>query len=319
MNSARLIIPTNQSLKLYKNNNFVDNIIIDFANIEPNIIEIDLSFIKYDFPLNNLPSQIISLILDSDYNYPLDNLPCNLKQLVLGMKYNQPLEYLPESLEKLYIGINYSHNLINLPKNLQTLILHSNFLKNINLDLPNLEILHLDFINIDINNVETFFYQLSNLKNIKELFLPAIFPQKCNTKLNFSIFENFNKLEYLVLGLYNERINKFPPNIKHLRIDFYNHNLNNLPDNLEILEIGDEYDHELNNLPNTLQCLDMGENIKCNIILEYPKSLKELKIIETHPQRQQLNIININKKINIITIPDYDYYEKSIKDMNTFY
>ena len=78
MNCTRLIIPANQSLKLYKYNNSIDNIEIDFANIDSNIIEIDLSFINYKFPLNNLPSQIISFILVNDYNYPLYNLPCNL-------------------------------------------------------------------------------------------------------------------------------------------------------------------------------------------------------------------------------------------------
>jgi hypothetical protein len=59
----------------------------------------------YNFPLNNLPAHIESLVLYYNYNIELTNLPCNLKCLVLGCEYNKPLYYLPESyfLNKLYI------------------------------------------------------------------------------------------------------------------------------------------------------------------------------------------------------------------------
>jgi hypothetical protein len=310
--------------KYYEFHTLIEQTELDFSKLNPNIIELDLSNIKYHYPLDNLPPQIISLVLNWDYNYPLDNLPCNLKQLLLGGEFNQPLDYLPETLKILKIGFHYSYDLLNLPKSLTTLIIHSHNIRNINLDLPNLTTLHLDYIifdnntdnndnaNCNLNN------QLINLnKTLKELVLSSNISSNVNKYIDMHILEKFCVLETLHIGNYNNRINKFPPNLKHLIFDNYNYVLDNLPDTVEILEIGYESNLDLNYLPKNLKILDMGENITCNILVKYPESLEELKIIETHPQKYKLDLLDDKLKITMTT--DYEAREKYYEDMKLVY
>ena len=266
------------------------------------------------------------MVLNWDYNYPLDNLPCNLKQLLLGGEFNQPLAYLPETLEILKIGFHYSYDLLNLPKSLTTLIIHSHSIRNINLDLPNLNTLHLDYIIFDNNNNNNndnadcnFNNQLSNLnKTLKELVLSSNISSNVNKYIDMHILEKFCVLETLHIGNYNNRIDKFPPNLKHLMFDNYNHVLDNSPDTMEILEVGYESNLDLNYLPKNLKILDMGENITCNILVKYPESLEELKIIETHSQKNKLEDL-LDEKIKITMTPDYEARDKYYEDMKLVY
>lgn len=305
--------------KYYKFHIQIEQTELDFSKLDSNIIELDLSNVKYNYSLDKLPPQIISLVLNWDYNYPLDNLPCNLKQLILGGEFNQPLDYLPETLEILKIGFHYSYDLLNLPKSLTTLIIHSHSIRNINLDLPNLTTLHLDYINFDSDNIEcNFNKQLSNLnKTLKEFVLSSNISNNVNKYIDMHILEKFCVLETLHIGNYNNRIEKFPPNLKHLIFDNYNYVLDNLPNTVEILEVGYGSKLDLNYLPKNLKILDMGENISCNILVKYPESLEELKIIETHPQKYKLDLLD--EKIKITMIPDYESRDKYYEDMKLVY
>lgn len=317
-----LKIPEQQRLRLYKQyhnfHNPIEQTELDFSKLDPNIIELDFSNVNYNYPLDNIPPQIVSLILSQDYNYPLDNLHCNLKQLLLAYNYNQPLDYLPINLEILRVGSYYTQDLYNLPKSLKTLILNN--IPHINLDLPNLTTLYLNFNNDknleNIENTDNFSNQVNNLnKTLKELVLSSnIFSTRY---INMNILENFNVLEHLNIGNYKNRIEKFPPNLKHLILDSYCHVLDNLPDTIEILEIGYECYLDLNYLPKNLKILDMGENIECNILVNYPESLEELKIIETHPQKNELDLIYKNFKITMII--DYDAREEHYEYMKSIY
>lgn len=284
---------------------------IDFSKIDTNIIEIDLINSEYKFPLNNIPSHIISLKLNANYNQPLDNLPQNLKQLILGQEFNQPLNYLPDGLEILYIGIGYTQDLMNLPKSLQTLTLNTNGIDNINFDLPNLTNLNFNYMSDKLVKSESFIYQLTKLSNtLKELYLPSFMYEH---NISIDLFQNFECLEILHIGNYNKYINQFPKNLKHLILYNYNHPICDLPDTLEILEVSDNFEYELRCLPPNLKKLDMGENKECDILIDFPESLEEIVIIETHPQCRELKLTNLhyyNNSLKITTTIDWDAREE---------
>lgn len=307
MDNYYLNIPTHKSLTIIDG-----SVYINFMNFE-NISEIiQIKFIcTYNFPLNNIPDHIVSLVLYNDYDLELANLPPKLKELILGSKYNKPLIYLPETLEILSIGYSYSHNLLELPSNIKILEVSSRSIRSLIAHGQQLTILNLNFA----ANLETICYSfLNNLQNtLKEFYLPYI----CNLSNNIiEEISNFNLLEILSIGGYNNYINKFPKNLKKLILsDDYDFPLDNISKNLEYLEIGSNFSKNLVNLPPKLTYLNLNDNIICNILVVYPISLKELKIIESHPKRQKLlkHIYKTNQTaINIIFTPDYDKREEII-------
>jgi len=270
-----MIVPAQKILHINKKSDF-QNITKDYT-----VIYIHCKCEEY---MNSLPSHIESIVIYTEYENELNNLPPNLKKLYLGYYYNQLLHYLPETLEYLSIGHRYSLDLLYLPKSIRILELHSNYIKNINLDLPNLTILALKYITGDIiyENIMNIYNQLYKVQNtLRELYLPYNFID------NLKTIENFTILEALSYKSTNN-INQFPRNLKTLELLYYNHPLTNLPDTLETLILDVYCNQDLNNLPKNLKVLNMGGNIDCNLFVNYPETLEELIIIETHPDRYHI-------------------------------
>ena len=82
-----------------------------------------LDIVNYKYELDNLPSNLESLIFSSfrKYNKPLDSLPFNLKYLLMPTNYELEFNFLPMNLEELILpcGYNNKHNIENLPKRLK--------------------------------------------------------------------------------------------------------------------------------------------------------------------------------------------------------
>ena len=81
---------------------------------------------KFNLPINNLPSTLISLTLGECFNQPVNNLPNSLKYLHFNEKFNQPIDtqetFLTEKVsgahhkftERKFIGCNLPNSLIEL-------------------------------------------------------------------------------------------------------------------------------------------------------------------------------------------------------------
>ena len=75
--------------------------------------DVVLVLVNYNHPLDNLPSSIRVLILDSnnklpnykgyEYSHSLNNLPNNLEELILNVNYFGSLNYLPPLIKHLHI------------------------------------------------------------------------------------------------------------------------------------------------------------------------------------------------------------------------
>lgn len=256
----------------------------DFKNITKDVTEIFIHCSCEEY-INSLPSHIESIAIYTKCESEINNLPPNLKKLYMGYNYNKPLHYLPVALEYLCIGHEYSHDLLYLPKSLKILELHSNHINKIDLDLPNLVILSLKYLignDIMYENIMNIYNQLYKVQNtLRELYLPY------NFIANLDIISNFTLLEVLSYKSTN-KINQFPPNLKVLELICYNHPLDNLPNTIETLILGHTFVQDLNILPKNLKVLNMGVNIDCNLFVDYPESLEELIIIETHPDRYHI-------------------------------
>jgi hypothetical protein len=256
----------------------------DILNITKDITEIYLHCLCEEY-ITYLPSHIESILIYNRCDTELNNLPPNLKKLYLGHNYNYPLYYLPDTLEYLCICYKYSQDLLHLPKKIKILELYTNNIKNINLDLPNLTILSvISLIGNDTmyENIMNIYNQLYRVKNtLKELYFPP------NFRENLDILENFTVLEKLSYK-HNTKIDKFPPNLKVLELIYYDHPLDNLPDTVQTLILGTYFKQDLNILPKNLKVLNMSKNIDCNLFVNYPETLEELIIIETHPDRYHI-------------------------------
>ena len=120
-----------------------------FANrIPANLKELYLSLAQIDVPLNNLPSMLESLVIESldfndDFNFtyltrlkrlsinnarfnqPLDGkLPESLLELELGFGFKQSVDRLPGGLLKLTLGHGFRKSIDNLPRTLTYLKVH---------------------------------------------------------------------------------------------------------------------------------------------------------------------------------------------------
>jgi len=256
----------------------------DFANITKDITELYIHCSCEEY-INSLPSHIESIAIYTTHDSEPNNLPPNLKKLYLGYYYNQQLHYLPVTLEYLCIGHGYSQDLLHLPKSLKILELHANRVKNIDLDLPNLLILSLKYLignDTLYENIMNIYNQLYKVQNtLRELYLPY------NFKENLDIIANFTFLEVLSYK-HCTKIEQFPPNLKVLELICYNYPLDNLPNTIETLILGNNFNQDLNILPKKLKVLNMGENIDCNLFVDYPETLEELIIVETHPDRYHI-------------------------------
>lgn len=95
--------------------------------------------------IDNLPPNLISLILKCEYRFPLNNLPWSLKKLQMFGAYNVPLISLPPNLESLTLSEYYEIELTNLPLTLKYLYIGLNYFKKLNLSyLTQLEELEID-------------------------------------------------------------------------------------------------------------------------------------------------------------------------------
>ena len=61
-----------------------------------------------------------------------------------------------------------------------------------------------------------------------------------------------------------------------------------MPNTIETLILSNNFNQDLNILPKNLKVLNMSENINCNLFVNYPETLEELIIIETHPDRYHI-------------------------------
>ncbi len=97
----------------------------------------------FNSPVDNLPSNLVTLNLGNKFNQPINNLPKKLQELKLGNMFNQSIDNLPSSLEKLQFGDDFNQPINNLPPNLKKLTLGDKFnqpIDNINSKLKTLEL-----------------------------------------------------------------------------------------------------------------------------------------------------------------------------------
>lgn len=115
----------------------VGNCLVKLDNIPNNVKLINIANkLLYTYPLNNLPSELEHLIIDTRYyGNSLDYLPASLKSLLLNCDCDIPLNNLPSGLEYLLVGGRYNEPLDNLPRNLKVLIL-SEFYQKPLINLP---------------------------------------------------------------------------------------------------------------------------------------------------------------------------------------
>lgn len=118
----------------YKNICFVENYNEKIIWLHE-IVEIIRFEVDYEYPLDNLPSQLIKLVFLFGCNQTVDNLPSNIKIIYFGMNFNQSLDMLPESLEEIYLLSCFNCPIDNLPRGLKILTLSNAFAQSIS-NLP---------------------------------------------------------------------------------------------------------------------------------------------------------------------------------------
>lgn len=91
----------------------------------PNFIK-EVYFHDYTYLLEDLPTSIETITINTGFNNVVDNLGNNFKIIDFGSKFNQLIDDLPTSLEKITLGINFTHSINNLNDNIKALYLHNN-------------------------------------------------------------------------------------------------------------------------------------------------------------------------------------------------
>jgi hypothetical protein len=121
-----LDIKTKNFINQYKKICFVDNYNEKIIWL-PTSIKIIRFEVDYEYPLDNLPDELVKLVFVFTCNQKMDNLPMNLKIIYFGMNFNQSLDMLPESIEEIYLLATFNLPIDNLPIGLKVLTLSNNF------------------------------------------------------------------------------------------------------------------------------------------------------------------------------------------------
>lgn len=253
-----------------------------FAPINfPSSLEI-LKINDYDYPLNNLPANLNSLIIfsqfDNHFNHPLENLPANLKKLEFIKNesgYDYPIDNLPEGLEILDIRVDFSNKFIlNLPKSLLKLYLGGND-------------------NIIINELPPNIKVLTFAMNFEYHSLLEKLPEGLKI-LNFYDNDNYvdeipdNLLDYLPESLrylffhhgsdFDYPIDNLPKSLYCLRLGYtFNQSVDNLPESLTYLTFGDGFNQPVDNLPNSLKYINLGRSFN-KPIYNLPNSIQSISV-----------------------------------------
>lgn len=83
--------------------------------------------IRYDHPLDRLPSTLDTLKLPDGFDQPIDHLPVGLKTLTLGSYFNRSVDRLPDGLEKLSLCTEFDRPVDRLPAGLKVLSFDDHF------------------------------------------------------------------------------------------------------------------------------------------------------------------------------------------------
>lgn len=79
----------------------------------------EVSFYIFDYPLENLPTNINHVFINQGFNHVVDNLGNNFITIDFGRDFNQNISNLPSSLEKIVLGTSFTHSINNLPDNIK--------------------------------------------------------------------------------------------------------------------------------------------------------------------------------------------------------
>ena len=302
--------------KLYYSFNIYKN---EYLSTCPELSSIYFCF-EFNDTIDNLPSKLIELKFNRSciFNYPVNNLPTGLKTIIFGNKFNQPVDNLPAGLEQIVFGECFSHPVYNLPLSIKKITFADYSISsavecNLN-NLPfSLEYLELgNGFNTQINNYppnlkfikfgHDFSQPIDNLpQSIKEIrfncnnyYQDHCLDTECYNNIYYLDTTYYNNYYYCGTTKFNQIINCLPESLekiiffsefnspiksynKNLKIiefgKYYNQSIENLPDGLEILLLGDKFTQPINNLPNSLVHLTIRS--KTNII-NLPNNLKSL-------------------------------------------
>jgi hypothetical protein len=108
------------------------------------------------------------------------------------------------------------------------------------------------------------------------------------------------KLIYLVFGNnFNQSVDYLPSGIKHIVFGSgFNENIDNLPSNLESIVLGKKFNRSLNNLPQQLTHLSFELVGLYENILQLPKKLSWVRIINDNIVYTNDFLLNINRHID---------------------
>ncbi len=250
-----------------------------------------LTLHKYNFPVDNLPTNLKYLSLVNNYSHPLNNLPNGLEILIFqntesyyrtGIRFSQTLENLPENLKILYLSDNYVGSSLNFPVRLKEIAIQGN----ISFDLSELpqgvekvvfgQLVKIPIINLNLSIKELVIYNSSGLINLPDnLEKLTIYNSHTNVikyfppNLKSIIFYSHSyKQDYSILptGLeslelhysgFNDFKFKLPPNLKKFAMSSVFGKRNSFdifPDSIEHLEVINEHGLPMNKLPSNLKC-----------------------------------------------------------------
>lgn len=181
----------------------------------------------------------LNIIIDDDKL--IDKLPSTLKILEIGKFFEGTLtQELPEDLLELHLSSKYNKPITKFPEKLQKLNLGSIY----NIPLPTLpkSLIHLNL----------------GWKYNHHLYLPDSLEELIVNDYKKKLPEKLpEKLQYLKIFLYKEKLPTLPSNLKTLITISYTEDLPTLPESLEKLKLG-FYDNDSINLPSSLKYLDLG-------------------------------------------------------------
>jgi hypothetical protein len=305
-------------------------------NVPMGILEINFNSewnAVYNKPIHNLPISVTKISMNPYFNQPMNDLPMNLKYLHLGLYYNFELDNLPVSLESLTVGVLFNKNISLFTCNLKKLDLSNNYLIKIVDHLPNslrelllpreitctldnlpcnLEILHIQNYNLELNHLppklkELHFAKRSNFRKKLDNLPPKLKVLNIGTFFNQPIDNLPESIEYLSFcksSIFNNPVNKFPNNLLHLSFgNTFNYQIDkNLPDCLEILELGTNFNIFIERLPTNIKILKFGKESKFNQPIKHFFNHLNLKEIHLGKNFKQKNNYSNSSQIKIIKL-----------------
>ena len=122
--------------------------------------------------------------------------------------------------------------------------------------------------------------------------------------------DSIEKIVFSYLSLFNQKINNYPKNLKHLVFgQKFNQEVNNLSTNIKYLKFGGEFNKKINNLPNSLEYLYLGSEFNQDLDL-LPESLITLEFEKSFSLFSK-SLINLPNNLKKIIFPEnYMYNDK---------